>query len=116
MSRVCAAVLALLLGACSSAGDWAKPGADRQATELAYSQCRAVGARAVGTDIAIDKDILATRGNDWQRADMLPVVTGEMRQNARVRGDTAIASCMAAKGFTRPSARPPLPQPRWRLP
>lgn len=116
MTRICAAILTLALGACSSAETWVKAGADPRTTDLAYRECRALAAQAVGADIAVDKDILATRGNDWQHAHVLPIETGEMRQNTRLRGDTVIASCMEAKGFVRPDDRAPLPAPRWRLP
>lgn len=107
--------LALALAGCASAGGWTKPGADESAADLAYSQCRAVAAQAVGTDLAIDKDILATRGGDWQRAQTLPVETGRMRNNARTHGDSVTAACMQAKGFSRTGGRA-VPAPVWRLP
>ena len=106
MIKTCFLTLALALGACSSAGPWAKPGADAKATELAYRQCRALAATSADTDIAIDRDILATRGGDWQRAGVMRVETHEMSENARAHGAAVVAACMRAKGFSRPPAPP----------
>jgi hypothetical protein len=105
VSRACFLVLALALGACGAAGPWVKPGADAKATDLAYRQCRALAATSTDTAAAIDKDILATRGNDWQRAGVMRVETREMHEQARAHGDAVIASCMRAKGFSRPPPR-----------
>jgi hypothetical protein len=116
VKKACLAIVVMALAGCGTAGEWAKPGADRQATDLAYAQCRAAAAQAVDTDIAIDKDILATRGGDWQRAQIMPVETGRMRENTRGHGESVLAACMQAKGFAQADSGRRLPTPTWRLP
>ena len=93
-------VAAMLLSGCASASDtWIRAGADAAATSQAYQDCQAVAHAAVAPEIAIDKDIVATRGGDWQRADVFSQQTGMMQSGITSRTAAIIDSCMQAKGF-----------------
>ncbi len=60
---------AALLGGCASGADeWAKPGANEAAVAQVYRSCRSLAEEQVAPEIGINQDILATRGADWQRA------------------------------------------------
>ncbi|MGE3279633.1 MAG: hypothetical protein AB7H90_03765 [Alphaproteobacteria bacterium] len=93
---------ATLLGGCASgAGDWTKPGADEAAVAQAYRTCRQLAEARIGPEIGINQDILATRGADWQRAQLRDVQTRTMTEKTRDRGAAIVASCMEAGGFQR---------------
>ena len=94
--------LVLLLAGCAGTGSWTKAGADAAATAGAYQDCRALAATAVKTDADIDQDILATRGNDWQRSGVGRVQTQTVREHTSDRAASIIDSCMRAKGFAKP--------------
>jgi len=92
----------LLLAGCATAGNWTRPGADEAATARDYRDCRDMAATAVKTDADIDQDILATRGNDWQRASITRVAPRTMREHTRDRAAAIVDACMRAKGFVKP--------------
>ena len=103
MARTTAAALVALafLSGCGNArGDWAKPGADPAAAAQAYQDCEAAARAAVEPEIAIDKDIIATRGGDWQRANVFDQQTGMMGTGIARRQAAMIDSCMRGKGFS----------------
>jgi hypothetical protein len=91
--------LLLLAGCAAPAENWAKPGADQAAIARDDQDCRAMAATAVHTDADIDQDILATRGNDWQRASVGHVETRTMQEHTRDRAAAIVDACMKAKGF-----------------
>lgn len=93
---------ALFLAGCAAAGGWSKTGADSATAAAEYEDCRAAALTAVKTDADIDQDILATRGNDVQRAAGVRVDTQTMQQHTRDRAAAMIAACMKAKGFAAP--------------
>lgn len=93
---------AALLGGCGSgAGEWTKPGADEAAAAQAYRSCRELADARIRPEIGINQDILATRGVDWQRAQIRGVQTRTMAETTRDRAAAIIASCMTASGFQR---------------
>jgi hypothetical protein len=96
------ALACLLLAACAGAGHWAKPGADDAATAQQYAECRAVAGEATAKDQAIDQDILASRGTDWQRARTLVGERQNMSDQNAQHVDAIIDACMRAKGFAKP--------------
>jgi len=91
----------LLLGCASADGGWSKVAADPATTQQAYRECEAVARGAVAPQIGIDKDIAATRGNDWQRAQVYGQQTEMMRNGINDRMRSIIDGCMQAKGFSR---------------
>jgi hypothetical protein len=95
------ATAALLVGCTSGAGEWTKPGADEAAVAQAYRACRQLAEDRVGPEIGINQDILATRGADWQRAQIGTVQTRAMAESTRDRAAAIVASCMTASGFRR---------------
>lgn len=95
------AVAALLGGCALGAGEWTKPGADEAAVAQAYRACRELAQARVGPEIGINQDILATRGADWQRAQVGNLQTRVMAESTRDRAEAIVASCMSASGFQR---------------
>lgn len=103
MTRIAYALaIGALLGGCASAADeWIKPGADEAAVAQAYRTCRSMAEERVGPEIGINQDILATRGADWQRAQVQTLQTRAMTESTRDRAAAIVASCMTANGFRR---------------
>jgi len=93
---------ALLLAGCGAAGGWTRPGADAAAVDADYRDCRGLAEEATRTDRDIDQDIMATRQNDWQRAQLGRVASETMREQTRDRAAAIIGSCMRSKGFAPP--------------
>jgi hypothetical protein len=91
--------LALLLGACSSKPQWVKPGATSDAVSEDLAECRAVANAATRQDAAIDQDILATRGLDWERNSALQAKKSNFAMQDQGRARDIIADCMSAKGY-----------------
>lgn len=94
--------VALLVAGCAAAGGWTKPGADAAATARDIDACGALAAEAVGPEIGINQDILATRQTDWQRAPIGHIESEALREQTRRRATAIVDSCMRAKGFSRP--------------
>lgn len=88
------------------AGYWAKPGAGPPVVQREYRHCLAEAQDAVKTDRAIDRDILATRSEDWQRAGTLGVETGIMLSADRAHAEAVIVRCMRGKGYRFMPRRP----------
>lgn len=103
MTRIaCALAAAALLGGCASgAGEWTKPDADESAVAQAYRACRELAQARVGPELGINQDILATRGADWQRAQIGNMQVRAMAESTRDRAAAIVASCMTASGFQR---------------
>jgi hypothetical protein len=85
----------------SPGGPWVKPGVGPAETARVYNYCRAQADAAFQEERHIDQDILATRGNDWQRARTLTGERSEMFAEAAGRADAVLAGCMRARGFAR---------------
>jgi len=92
--------LAAALTACSSKPQWVRPGTDSDTMSDDFDDCRALANAATRRDAAIDQDILATRGVDWERNNTLQAKksTFAVQDQGHVRD--VIASCMSAKGYT----------------
>src|SRR5207237_1653087 len=101
MKRVCLAIAAFALAGCAGGGSdrWTKPGVtpDTAATEL--SDCESQARSATQRDAGIDADILASRGQDWQRAGTLALKRDDMANSSRAFSQQIVARCMAAKGY-----------------
>src|SRR5690348_8375906 len=99
--RIHAAAVLLLTAGCSGGGaNWTKSGADEVAASAAYRDCRGLADTAVETDRAIDQDIMASRGDDWQRAGVVRAQTRVMNEHTRDRAAAIVDSCMKGKGFS----------------
>jgi len=93
-------IAALLLAGCGSGGNWTKPGVSPDTAEADLSSCQRQARDATARDAAIDADILASRGQDWQRTGTLAMRRDDMADSNRGRARLIIARCMAAKGYT----------------
>jgi hypothetical protein len=69
-------------------------------TARVYAYCRARADAAFQTERHIDQDIIATLGNDWQRAGTLPLERSQMFAEAAGRAEAVLAGCMHVYGFT----------------
>ena len=92
--------LAGLLSACSSNPQWAKPGASKDMVREDFDECSDAASAATRQDTAIDQDILASRGADWQRTNTLQAKKSTMAIQDKGHVRDLIASCMGAKGYT----------------
>ncbi len=88
-------MLSALCGTVSAA--WAQSGPTETARVYAY--CRAQADVAFQNERHIDQDIIATLGNNWQRAGTLPLERSQMFAEAAGRADAVLAGCMRAYGF-----------------
>jgi hypothetical protein len=68
-------------------------------TARVYAYCRAQADAAFQHERHIDQDIIATLGNNWQRAGTLPLERSQMFAEAIGRADAVLAGCMRAYGF-----------------
>jgi hypothetical protein len=92
--------LALALAACSSKPQWVRPGTDKDTVSDDLDDCRSLAKAATRQDAAIDQDILATRGADWERNNTLQAKKSTFAMQDQGRARDIIASCMSAKGYT----------------
>ena len=93
-------LVAVALAACSSKPQWVRPGTSRDVTSDDLDECRAVANAATRKDAAIDQDILATRGADWERNNMLQAKKSTFAVQDEDHARDIIASCMSGKGYT----------------
>ncbi|MBV9523252.1 MAG: hypothetical protein JO010_10690 [Alphaproteobacteria bacterium] len=94
----------LLLAACADgSANWTKSGASAEAISRDLAACRTEARDATRRDAQIDTDILATRGNDWQRTGTLALHQDSMTAERRADGQGIVERCMAAKGYLRRS-------------
>jgi hypothetical protein len=89
----------LALIGCASGGNWSKEGASKDQTAQAYSECQGLAHEATRRDSNITTDIMATRGNDWQRTGVLSTKEQVLSAEEHGRGDEIINRCMIGKGF-----------------
>ena len=99
MGRLAAAMLLALAACAGGEANWAKPGADADKTSADYEDCRTQARAATQRDAAIDADILATRGQDWQNGGTLTMHQDAMAHSTGKRAQNIIAACMSAKGY-----------------
>ena len=91
--------LALTLTACG-AGSWTKPGVSPGAAARDYSECIHSAELAQSRDSNIDTDILASRGGDWERFDLLQMKRNEYADSNSARSGDFVERCMVAKGYS----------------
>lgn len=100
MRRAGVAIVVLALTGCGGSGGWTKPGVSPETAEAEFSACQNQARGATQRDAAIDADILASRGDDWQRTGALAIKRDDMVNANRERAQQVIGRCMTAKGYT----------------
>jgi hypothetical protein len=90
----------LALAACSGAGDWRKPGVSSDKAGRDYSECRHRAEMAQRRDSNIDTDILASRGQDWERMGVLQTKRNDYADANSARSGDIVERCMIDKGYT----------------
>ena len=91
--------LFLALAACSSKPQWVRPGTNNDTVSDDLDECRTLANAATRKDAAIDQDILATRGGDWERNNTLQAKKSTLAMQDEGHARDIIASCMGAKGY-----------------
>ena len=89
----------VFLAGCSSSPTWVKNGATPPQTSQALSDCESQAREATRRDTNIMNDIMATRGNDWQRTGVMETQVQIFTASNQPRFDDIVNRCMAAKGY-----------------
>jgi hypothetical protein len=101
--RTWGALGCILIGLCGPMpAPWVTPGLGPAQGAPFYRYCWARADAAFRHERQIDQDILATRGNDWQRAGTLGGERASLFAEAVGRADAVFALCMRAQGVARP--------------
>jgi hypothetical protein len=100
MRSICALAVLLTLAACAGSGGWQKPGVTPSETAADYAECRHSAEVAHRRDSDIDADILATRGQDWERLGLLTIKRDDYADSDNARDKGLVERCMMAKGYT----------------
>jgi hypothetical protein len=95
-------ILVLALAACSGAGGWSKAGVTPEKAAQELAECRHAAELAHRRDRDIDTDILAARGQDWHRLDVLTIKRDSLADSNAQRSGDFVERCMNGKGYTTP--------------
>jgi hypothetical protein len=93
-------MLVLMLLGCAGADRWTKDGASSAKIERDLDECEDEARLATRTDENIDADIMATRRGDWERSGALPYRSNSMAASNEAHGESVVARCMEAKGYS----------------
>lgn len=97
-----AAVLLLGLTACASPGsEWVRSGADEATMAAERAECSRYAAASVAQDRAIDSDIAASRGGDWQRSGRSRSREQMLSRGTEQRRMAALQRCLVERGYVR---------------
>lgn len=99
MKRSLMLACTLALAACASQPDWVKEGTSPQVTERELSECKSLAREATARDTNIMTDIMASRGNDWQRTGVMQAHEQNFAAGEVPRSDDIVKRCMIGKGF-----------------
>ena len=91
--------LLLALAACGGS-EWSKPGVGRDVAARDYAECRHAAEVAHRRDSDIDTDILATRGQDWERLGLITQKRNDYADSNAARSGDFVERCMIGKGYT----------------
>jgi len=91
--------LALLLALTACGPTWTRSDTSREAAAQDLSECRHLGQVANQRDADIDTDIIASRGQDWQRLDNLSARRADYNESNALRTNDIVDQCMIAKGY-----------------
>ena len=89
--------LALALAGCGT--QWSRPGTPPERAAQDLAECRHVGEIANRRDSDIDADILASRGQDWERLSVITTKRSDYAESNRGRTDDIVSHCMTTKGY-----------------
>ena len=100
MRHIALVMLIACLASCAAGFTrWTKPGTSAQATERDLGQCENAALATMRTDRNVDADILASRGDDWQRSGTLITERTIMRAQDRGMASKLVEDCLAEKGY-----------------
>jgi hypothetical protein len=98
--RACAGVaVALALVACAGSPKWSRSGVSAEAAAADYADCRSMAQEATERDNAINADILASRGHDWEQSGTLDLHQSAFTAQSEARAGDVVAACMISKGY-----------------
>jgi len=99
MKHGLALVCALLLSGCANHPEWSKEGTAPEVVARALADCQSLAREATDRDTNIMTDIMATRGQDWQRTGVMEPHVQNFNAETRNRGDDVVNRCMIGKGY-----------------
>jgi hypothetical protein len=88
----------LALAACADPR-WAKPGVSAETAKSDLAECQAMARDASSRDAAIESDILASRGHDWQSSGTLGAHKSSLGIDSYRQSEDMLNSCMASRGY-----------------
>jgi hypothetical protein len=100
MRRTALILLLAGLSACSGASNWSRAGASPETTRADLEACRSEANAATRQDQGIDADIMATRGQDWQRTGTLGAKRETLAMQNQGRASDIVELCMRSKGYS----------------
>lgn len=92
-------MLAVVVSGCAGGGDWIRSSTSPQQTAAELSDCQSQAREATQRDTNIMNDIMATRGNDWRRSDVMSTQTSLFAAENHDRTTDIVNRCMIGKGF-----------------
>ena len=92
-------VVALALGACAGTASWTKQGVTDQAAAADYAECNSLAQEATRRASNIQADILASRGQDWERSGTLDTHRAVFAAETGPQASDVLKSCMIGKGY-----------------
>jgi hypothetical protein len=99
MRRGMALAAALALAACAGP-QWEKPGISAETAAADYADCLSLSRDATQRDSAIEGDILASRGHDWEKSGTLDAHQDAFAAEDEKRSGDVLGSCMRLRGYT----------------
>ena len=103
-ARRAALLLALAPAACfqATSGQWAKEGVDSAVVAHDQAVCQREARQLAGAEAHIDQDIIASRGEDWQRTGSYAGNVAQMNESNAARERAMVDRCMRAQGYIQP--------------
>ena len=99
MKRSVALVSLIVLSGCVGHPDWSKDGAAPEVVTKELADCQSLAREATARDTNIMTDIMATRGNDWQRTGVMDTHVQAFHLEDHTRSGDIVNRCMISKGF-----------------
>jgi hypothetical protein len=91
--------LALVMPLAACGAEWTRTGTSQEVAAQDFSECRHLAQVANQRDTDIDTDILASRGQDWQRTEALGTMRSDYKESNGIRTNDIVEQCMIAKGY-----------------
>jgi hypothetical protein len=91
--------LAVILTGCAGDGGWTRSDTSPKQAATEFSDCQSQARAATQRDTNIMNDIMATRGNDWRRTDVMGTQTSLFAAENHDRASDIVNRCMIGKGF-----------------